>query len=177
MKKIAKSITLVLGLSVLIYIVYITISLFTYTSSWSRGLLGQDDIEAIFARDYEVLEMITEYLVESSYDDIWIGDSMNKGVAYTRNGAKVYISDQEIVQLIEVLKSRNYQSIDKRSITISFSIGGIKDKDRGIVYCQCIEDIEIDFLTKIVKLDIDNWYYFEADYDEWRIINQKKKSN
>ena len=43
----------------------------------------------------------------------------------------------------------------------------------GIVYT--IDGIKpsLQFLTKLEKLDRNNWYYYEADFNEWKRLNER----
>lgn len=54
-----------------------------------------------------------------------------------------------------------------------FRSGQKKDSSRGIAYSIDGKEPKLQFLTKLEALPERNWYYYEEDFDEWKIQNKK----
>ena len=45
------------------------------------------------------------------------------------------------------------------------------DSGHGIAYTIDESEPKLQFLTKAEKLNEDNWYYYEEDYNKWKLRN------
>ena len=159
---------------------------------WLRSLFGpyssQQKIEKEFYKNYETILEITSYIEKAGYVNIniqgtdYIYDDGNYGTWYVQNGnvndiandGRKEIGDDKIIkELSHLFKDKKYQVINKHGNTISFQLSANLDMGAGIVYA--IDGIEpsLQFLTKLEKLDRNNWYYYEADFNEWKRLNER----
>ena len=134
-----------------------------------------EKMERIFNRDQDDLFTIKDYFVESEYSELRIDissytkhpDMINAG----REIGDVEIEDAEVLDAIKRLfEQHGYESISKDGNTIEFhEWSALLDNSRGIAYSiNGIDEPEITFGTKLEPLDEEGWYYYEADYNEWR---------
>lgn len=143
--------------------------------------IGYEKTEKNFTEDYELLVIVTQYFANSNYDDIYIHYTMEEGVMSV-SGERIMIEDSEIVETINVLERRGYQSIGKGGNTIYF-LRSTRLMDFGSGVAYSIDGSEpkdkdpggLQFLTKLEPLSVPNWYYYEEDYNEWRIRNKSKE--
>ncbi len=135
---------------------------------------GKNKMEKYFKRDQEDIFLITDYLVNSTYSEIFInGFNPENAMMFTGIESRyVKVDDDAVVEAINRLfKEQGYSVIDKTGNTIYFQ-KWIRSADfgSGIAYSINGEDEPVlQFLTKIESLSEDDWYYYEADYNEWRI--------
>ena len=94
---------------------------------------------------------------------------MKKGEFYI-DGTYVEIDNVEIIEAINTLKKHGYDVIEKNEHTIFFQRWSNLDNSRGIAYSINSElQPDLQFLTRLEPLSENGWYYYEEDYDEWRI--------
>ena len=80
------------------------------------------------------------------------------------------ITDEYIISCIDFLQDQNgYSVIGKDNNTIYFQIWSNVDSGRGFSYSVDSKEPVLPFLTKLEKLQENNWYYYEEDYNEWRL--------
>lgn len=160
---------------------------------WLRSLFGpyssQQKIEKEFYKNYETILEITSYIEKAGYVNIniqgtdYIYDDGNYGTWYVQSGnandtvndGRKEIGDDKIIkELSHLFKDKKYQVINKNGNAISFQLSSNLDMGAGIVYA--IDGIEpsLQFLTKLKKLDKNNWYYYEEDFNEWKRLNEQR---
>jgi len=135
-------------------------------------------MERIFIEDYELLSNAVHCLIEIKdleYDSIYIDDTMKNG-EISNAGKHVEIKDIEMIKVINTLKRKGYKIIHKNENVIRFERWSRFENERGIVYSidgsKPSDDAKgIQFLIESVPLSEPNWYYYEADYNEWRVHN------
>ena len=93
------------------------------------------------------------------------------------SGRKIEIQNINIVEAINILKNKGYYVIAKYENTTHFQRWSNLDNGRGVAYSIDGSEPRLEFLTKLEKLPEHNWYYYEEDYNEWRIRNKKNKTN
>ena len=135
--------------------------------------IGKEKMETIFEKDQELLVVITNYFVDSGFENIYIYDDMETG-EISINGEHIIVNDAKVVEAISTLKSRNYSVISKNGNTIIFQRWSNLDNGRGITYSVDGNEPEVQFLTRLEHLSEPNWYYYEEDFNEWRIREQSK---
>ena len=70
------------------------------------------------------------------------------------------------------LNSRSYVSVGKKDDTVYFEICWLFEKVRGIaVPINKDQKPMVEFLVKYEPLSEDGWYYYEADYEEYRQLH------
>lgn len=140
---------------------------------WMVSSLSPPDknkADKYFNRDKADIRLITEYLIDSDYPVMCIKNA--NGYMHVA-GFDIKIDDSAVMEAIRRLfEQQEYKQIDKFGNTISFQIWErfIVDFASGIAYSiNGKDEPEMQFLTKIEPLSEDGWYYFEADYNEWRV--------
>ena len=126
--------------------------------------ISEERMEKILNKDYDLLTTVTDYLANSGYESVYIP-------SYTTD---VKIEDAEVVQAINSLQSRGYDVISKDGDIISFQRWSIMNNDRGIAYSvdgSAPTSQALQFLTKVEPMTVPNWYYYEENYNEWRLEN------
>lgn len=167
---------------IFVILVFIVIIVLFLTIKLSKGNYSTDKkIKKEFYDNYDTISCITEALEETSYSRIniqnvdYIYDDGNFGTWYVRDdeiGTEGIekIPDVELVEMLnKIFTERKYQVVSKKDKTISFQLWSNLDVGKGVVYVSCGETPSIQFLTKYEKLDKENWFYYEADFNEWRL--------
>ena len=138
----------------------------------------KNKMERYFKQDKSDIILITEYLINSDYLKIRINDSdiSNKKI-FMFTGLEtgnVEITNDTVVQAINRLyKKRGYSVIGRNGNTIHFQKWTrLMDFGSGIAYSidgsKPTED-EIGYLTHLEPLSESKWYFYEEDYNEWRL--------
>ena len=170
---------------VFVILVFIVIIVIFLTIKLSKENYSTDKkIKKEFYDNYDIISCITETLEEIPYSNINI-----QNVDYIYNDGNFgtwYVCDDEIgiegikkipnVKLIEMLNKifteRKYQLVSKNDKTISFQLWSNLDDGRGIAYTPDGNPPTLQFLTKFEKLKKENWYYYEENFNEWRLNNK-----
>ena len=116
----------------------------------------------------EDIHIVSEYLSGLEYENIYIPRAMKKGIMSV-GGEHVNIENDEVIQALDKL---NCDVIGKMNNTIYFQMWSSLDEGRGIAYSMDDSEPKLQFLTSIEKLKVENWYYYEEDYSEWRLKNE-----
>lgn len=140
--------------------------LFERTPSYQKA-------KKILDNNKERLCCIIDYFMFSDYEQIYITDSDENGVMFTGLETEyVMIENKEVIKNIEWLfRIEGIDVISKRKNTISFQKWSTLDMGSGIAYSIDGNKPILEMLTKLEIID-NNWYYYEEDYNEWRL--QKK---
>ena len=130
--------------------------------------IGEEEMENIFNDDYDLLIIVRNYFVNSGYEGIYI-PLPNKNGEMLADGDHVKIEDTKAIDAINNLKNRGYKVIGKDNNTIYFQRWSNLDCGRGIAYS--IEGNKIEFfdLKRQIPLPESNWYYYETDFNEWKL--------
>lgn len=123
-------------------------------------------IEWYFNRDKEEIIRITDYFVSMKSNV-----SFNS-VDFKSKNYKYFIKDQKVVDDLKALfEEKGYEVIGINNNTVYFqkwSRGS--DLGIGVAYLADLDDkIGLEFLVKLEPLLEKNWYFYEADYNEWRL--------
>lgn len=134
----------------------------------------KSDIEAYFVQNRNEIDTITNYFINSEYSDIRVKKNVQKD-GYMDVGYNKKIDDSAVADAITLLfKNGGFYNIGKVGNTIFFQKWGMFEKEYGLAYSIGGEETPtLLYLTKLEPLsEYDGWYYFEADYNEWRVQNQ-----
>ena len=74
--------------------------------------------------------------------------------------------------LNKIFTERKYEVVRKNDKTILFQLWANLDVGKGVVYVSSGEEPSIEFLTKYEKLDKENWFYYESDFNKWKLENE-----
>lgn len=154
----------IISITVIVGVIWIAIS--------SLAQPDRDKMGKYLERDKADFAIIIEYFVNSDYSYINIDKSdLKKGVMFTgANTRDEEIEDEAVIKsLNRLLGKRGYRVIGRNDNTIFFQKWAFLEKDCGIAYSINGEDKPIvEFLIKLEELSEDGWYYYEADYEEYR---------
>lgn len=166
-------------------LVFIVIIMLFMTIKLSKETYSTDKkIKKEFYDNYDRISCITKILEETSYSQIniqsvdYIYDDGNFGTWYVRDdetgiGGVEKISNVELLEMLnEIFLERKYQVVNKKDKTISFQLWANLDAAEGVAYVSSGEAPSIEFLTKYEELDKENWFYYEADFNEWKLKNE-----
>ena len=173
-----KKLTFVILVFIVIIVLFLTLKLLKGNYSTDKNIKKE------FYDNYDAISCITEVLEETSYSTIdiqnvdYIYDDGNFGTWYVRDdeiGTEGIekIPDVELVEMLnKIFTERKYQVITKKDNTIMFQLWANLDVGKGVVYVSNGETPSIEYLTKYEKLDKENWFYYEADFNEWKLKNE-----
>ena len=134
--------------------------------------LTKERMERHFARDYELLSEMVTHIMNFDYETVVITRYMEDG-EMSVGGRRIEIEDVEVLNAINRLKRRGYRVIDKGDNAISFVRWSNMDNGRGVVYSldgnEPSSDYTLPFLTRLEPLSKTNWFYYEEDFNEWRV--------
>jgi len=179
MKKVTKTIIIcasaVIILAALYYVMRPVIWL-TIISGVFNPPISEEQMEKNLDKDYDLLTTVTDYLENSGYESVSIFSYTTKGEMTTVEGYDVKIEDAEVVKAINSLRSRGYSDISKDSGIISFQKRSVTEDCRGIAYSMdgsepTSEAEALQYLIKVEPMAVPNWYYYEINYNEWRLEN------
>lgn len=135
---------------------------------------GVDEIQTFFQENYEDIQLITDWLLNSGYKDVYFREE------YLRDG-KVWADfsviplDSEILSCAKRLYSKNgFHGISKYSPgnRIEFRIwADLFEACCGIVYAEDpTSAYSVQYVLSVEPLSEENWYYFYSDYNKWRVL-------
>ena len=132
----------------------------------------KEKMEKCFQTDKDDLIIVADYLRDLNYSYVSIDESdINNGVmftgAYTRHQK---IEDATVLECLNnLLNSGNYSVVGKSEGTVFFQKWRFREKDRGIAVPINKGELPIiEFLIRSEMLSENGWYYYEADYEEYR---------
>ncbi len=127
-------------------------------------------LENTLIRDHKQLEMVAYYLDDIPYDEVCISIEKDKNFRQvTTKSGTIEITSEEICSAIDYLLQKNYIDIIKSSGVILFVKWSSMDADCGIAYTQRKTPPKDHFIINWEKTAVENFYIYEADYNEWRI--------
>ena len=121
--------------------------------------------------DYDDYTIINDFLVSSESRDIRIEDYSGK---MQINGEEVSIENQAVIEALQrVMTTNGLNRVQKSGHTIDYQIWTrLSDASCGLAFSNA-EGFEptILYVTELVPLQYDGWYYYAEDYNEWRVNN------
>ncbi len=126
------------------------------------------EVEAQYEAHSADIQRITEFLSVSDHEDIYISDTSGTMLA---DMERVHIEDKDIVDAVRrLLDNGGYRHISKRGNTISLlQWTGLRDIGCGIACSiQKADTPEVEFVTELIPMYVDGWYYYVSDYETWR---------
>lgn len=163
---------IILGIALILFII-----LHIVPALWIGGVFSPapsfQKIESIFQQDNKQLSDVADYFKNSNYTNIYISKTVEKGQMFAGGEqGNVPIENERIIGIVaDLLENNAYSIIGKNDNTVYFMIWSIKDNSRGIVYSDDGNMPKVDFLTDLRPLSEPNWYYYEANFNEWEIRN------
>ena len=136
------------------------------------------DMENFLNAQKEDVQTITDFLLKLEYDNVQISDMNGKFFA---NHHSFDINEANTQESIKKLFEKGCLFIGKdvKENSVYFRMW---HRIRGSVECGLSYAIEkeriptVQFQTELVSFDDDGWYYYVADYEEWRSHNTSKNN-
>lgn len=159
-KRIIKILTAI-GLTMILFIFVPYVFNFLYFGGIYMPSPNKEQMERNFERNKSLLTTIVNYMENVEYDTIIVNDF----------NANIPIENWKTSTAIHILLWRKYyNSISKHNGTVIFQKWkGIQDINQGIAYSIDGKEPMVEFLTLLEPLSEPGWYYYKADYEEWRI--------
>lgn len=135
--------------------------------------------EAIFLECYEDIETVVDFMIISEYETIIINAESRTGL-YSKDGyhyeSEELVLDTKMETAVNRLLKVGFKQIVKSGNTIQlgqahwlFSI------DHGVACAINGQDLpDIDYVTELIPTEKEGWYYYVADFNQWR-LEQKNK--
>ena len=137
--------------------------------------LSQEATEKDFVKNQENIMVVTTYLINAKYDNVYIPNIEDDGVVFANMDGHITIDDPIVINAIKVLLKRKGSVIGKDGNTIHFQRSTVfRDFGSGVVYSIDGSEPTLQYLTKLEPLSEPNWYYYEEDVNEWRIREQSQ---
>lgn len=150
--------------------------------------INQKKAEKILLSDFEDFYAVIDYMKKSEFTDIdiesndYVYGSKNHGTWYVydntlknQNAKNKKITNKYVVDILDIFfNEKNCRNISKNGNTISFLLWSNLDDGRGIAYTPDGNPPTLQFLTKFEKLKKENWYYYEENFNEWRLNNRRQ---
>jgi len=130
--------------------------------------IGPERMERIFVADYELLETVTQFLVDySDHSSVHIRRDHGANVEMRVSGRNVRIEGANVLEALETLMDRGYSVITMSDNAISFQRWRTRDVGRGIAFSMDGNDPILHALTRLEPLSKPNWFYYESDFFAW----------
>ena len=139
----------------------------------SRNIPSKEDIEGHFQDNYNDIQIVIDFMINTNYGSIYIDETNGTMRADLE---KVNITDDNVKRAVKNLlggflkQDGQYYSISMHNNTIEFhQWSGSQDIGCGIAYSINGTDIpDIEYCTELVPLSETGWYYYVDDYNTWR---------
>ena len=175
LKKVPVGIYIAIG-SALIFILLIFLLINSLNPMKGRNVMERD-----FNKNKESILIVKDYLVGFELDSATIRDTSGTMTRTLLDGS-IPIEDDRVIEAIRLLLKNGYKSISKRDGCVIFKKWRRMESASGAVYSingrtptssdgRASISPAIQFLTKIEQMSEDGWYYYEENYNEWRIRN------
>ena len=119
-----------------------------------------------FESNFDDINTIIGYMIDSGYESIQITDTSGTMLA---DLTRVEINNSDVMDAVS-RALETYIKISKNGNTIKlFQWRGIRDIGCGIAYSiDGINKPQIQFVTELIPLAEDGWFYYVSDYNKWR---------
>lgn len=127
-----------------------------------------ESVQKQYYEHSEDIQIIIDFLLSVNYEDIFIRENDGWMLADLNS---VPIDEEKVCMAIDrLLTNRAFYHIVKNGNTIYLlQWKGIRDVGCGIAYSiNGINNPEIEYVTQLVPLSNDGWFYYVSDYEEWR---------
>lgn len=128
----------------------------------------KNTVQQVFDDHYEEIMSLFSFMETSEYNHISISDA--SGTIFA-DFSHVQIQDNDVCNAIKhLLKKGPYLHISKIDKTVIMrQWTGLQDIGCGVLYSQNIEEsIDVEFITELIPLSEEGWFYYISDYNAWR---------
>ncbi len=116
----------------------------------------------LFEEDKELLNRARDYIIRSGMDHVYI--IFDPYYEETYSGFDKSFSD-----ILEELRRKGYEIISGDESYICFFRWVGSYGSRGFVFSRDGNMPQIDFVIKYAELSEENWYYYNENYEDWRV--------
>ena len=127
-------------------------------------------MERIFIEDYDLLRVVVNYLVNSEHTSIHFSPTVDKGYMSVHSRSlgvrHISISDENVSDAIEELRTRGYRIISRDIDMIRFLRWSMVGRGRGILYLfdgSAPDTTIFTFFTMLEPLSKDGWFFYEEN--------------
>ena len=152
----------------LIILCFLTVLICFFVFITYKPLPDVNSVQNQFLDNYDSISIITAFMESSGYENIYIYDDSGVMVADLEERQ---IDDTLVFETVKhLIKSGKYVRIAKRGNTIWFlQKKRIRNVGCGIAYTiNGTDKPQIDYVTDLVALSAENWYYYAYDYEAMR---------
>lgn len=168
MNKKIKCLTILMVIGIVLVFI---IALYFFPALYIGGAFSPNMTPNIAQRDYNKYEKEFNILAE------YISDNEIKDFRMNKEEFRDFSTpDMEVYNAINTLIKAKYRQIGIEENTLYFQKYATLDCGKGIMYSLDGELPYLQFLTDVQKLSAKNWYYYEDDYNKWRLENEKKNN-
>ena len=133
-----------------------------------------EDGEECLSATIDNLTIVAEFFSDYEYDNIFVRADDGTMTLLLKGEEK--ISDKTVVDAIKALYDDGFKTItkSKENNAIAF-LRWTKFNDFGAGLAYSIDKTKepsVTYQTELISLSEDGWYYYESDYNEWRINNR-----
>ena len=160
------------------YIIYNIVAVLIIGGAFSPRI-DYERMEKLYNEDYELLKTVVDYFADSEHTSIFI--RLETDLEY------FVVSDDNVSHALITLRGQGYSTLYKDDNIIRFprssrgrhfgngivySIDGVEPNygvnPRDPLYGSTESPTQIMYLTRLEPLSKPDWYYYEADFREWR---------
>jgi hypothetical protein len=155
------------ALLILAVIALILIAVMVFLRTLFPTPLSKEATEKDFAKNRDNILLVTHYLINCQDDSVYIHNADSEEITN--------IEDLQVVDAIKTLFGKGYSLIAKNGDTIHFQRSTrLMDFQSGIAYSIDGSEPQLPYLTKLDPLSDPNWYYYEADFNEFKKRDQSQ---
>jgi len=138
---------------------------------------GFQETKEDFLLNKESILAVRDYFIRSGFESISVHSTGEPGTAFAGlKYGRILITDSKVSEAIATLHRNGYQAISKSDNAVVFLRWTGFDVGKGVAYSidgYVPYGDALLFLTWIEPLSIGGWYYYEANFDVWRMRNQQ----
>ena len=155
---------------------FLTVALFVVFFSACSTMEPPDItvVEDVFQECYDDIQIVVDYLMDSEYESISIDADSRSGLKDT-DGYHIesveLVLDSKTEEAVQRLLCGEYEHIDKIGNTIEIvQWNWLNDVSCGVAFTINAQDLpEIQYVTELTPMKEDGWYYYVADFNQWRL--------
>lgn len=124
-------------------------------------------VQQRFQANEEYLQVILDFFSSVGYEDIYINNDDGTMLA---DLTRMEIDNKEVLVSVKHLLNDEYMHIIKNGNTI-YLLQWKSFRDIGCGIAHTINQAttpEIDFITELIPISEDGWFYYVSDYNTWR---------
>jgi len=150
--------------------------------------IGEEHMRVLFVEDYELLRATVDYLIDSGDTSIHFWTNVDNRILIENLEKNISNDSDNMARTIQALSERGYISVTRNENIIIFlrssrrrnfgngivySIDGVLPNygldPSDSLYSAPYMHAQILFLTRLELLSMQNWFYYEEDFREWRL--------